>query len=385
MYILVIYTIFVCVVFYIMLCGSTRYHRDGFVGRLNDLLHEAPGYFTKLFCIAVHRGRREEGTQAYVALHAKVALKRSPVLQILYCALTFPAIIAYFYFVFPLLSTGSVYFVTTPLAVCVLVASFLIGCKVDPGTIKDASMARAMDSYYPRDDFLYPEPAKDCSTCHYVKPARSKHCSVCDRCVSKFDHHCGWLNTDVGANNMRVFLFFLIAHWFGCGLCSCACVEVIRDYIRINRLYDAHFYDTTTGQSHKASTFVVLRYTMFHCYGPIVVLFFAGCVALLLFGFWCHHMINVLRDFTSNELGRAEDLLDYEEHLQKQHQQHDGGVPRVSQLPDMYTLRRTYFKSYKQSIMEMLFPPTFEGKQSHPQGGKGKSGASTSKGKRKAN
>ena len=47
---------------------------------------------------------------------------------------------------------------------------------------------------------------------------------MCDTCVAKYDHHCAWLNSDVGLNNYRYFLLFLISHVgicvYGCYLCA---------------------------------------------------------------------------------------------------------------------------------------------------------------------
>jgi hypothetical protein len=46
-----------------------------------------------------------------------------------------------------------------------------------------------------------------CNRCEaHLLAARVVHCRECGKCVERFDHHCPWLNTCIGAANRRGFL-----------------------------------------------------------------------------------------------------------------------------------------------------------------------------------
>ena len=50
-----------------------------------------------------------------------------------------------------------------------------------------------------------------CSVCNSYVMNNSKHCQKCNRCTSEFDHHCLWINNDIGLLNYAGFMRMIIA------------------------------------------------------------------------------------------------------------------------------------------------------------------------------
>ncbi|KAK5987819.1 Palmitoyltransferase SWF1 [Cladobotryum mycophilum] len=82
-----------------------------------------------------------------------------------------------------------------------------LSCAADPGYITPENHAYYM-SLYPYDHANF-HPGNECRTCHFLKPARSKHCDICKRCIARADHHCVFVNSCVGYGNHHWFLLLL--------------------------------------------------------------------------------------------------------------------------------------------------------------------------------
>jgi hypothetical protein len=47
-----------------------------------------------------------------------------------------------------------------------------------------------------------------CDACQTLQPPRGAHCPDCNVCVDGFDHHCVWMGTCIGTNNLKPFVNF---------------------------------------------------------------------------------------------------------------------------------------------------------------------------------
>jgi hypothetical protein len=97
--------------------------------------------------------------------------------------------------------------------ICALaLASHAKTCFTDPGAVPIAAVPLvciATNTTKSTEPKFYAM----CSHCQTYKPDCAHHCRICDRCVSRMDHHCPWMNNCIGAGNMKHFTLFLIYVW----------------------------------------------------------------------------------------------------------------------------------------------------------------------------
>lgn len=72
-------------------------------------------------------------------------------------------------------------------------------------------------------------------TLGFQQPLRARHCEECGRCVSKYDHHCPWLETCVGERNHKFFWLFtgckaVLIWWTLAIVWSVKCLFVLSQY-----------------------------------------------------------------------------------------------------------------------------------------------------------
>jgi palmitoyltransferase ZDHHC4 len=276
--------------------------------------------------------------------------KPHPIIQVAYILLVVGCYTAFAWFGYPLLPNrylagyhrwlGALVF-----AGCLV--TFYGASFTDPGTITRSNVA-SYQAAFPVDGFLY-APDRQCDTCHIPKVARSKHCRVCDRCVpprpaalggwgggmglfavsppasrhdwsrrtpahappppppmcprcvSKFDHHCIWLNNCVGQRNYRWFLAYLVLNSVLMIYGAIGAASIFATEIQDKRLFEATFINTVTQQRTQAGWVIIFQYLMGQFSELMMVTFMATVMGVLVTGFTCYHLFLAARNVTTNE------------------------------------------------------------------------------------
>ena len=105
---------------------------------------------------------------------------------------------------------------------CILEIIFVvIACSKNPGYLKKNHEHQLLELASSVECFQI------CPECVARRPPRSRHCQCCNKCVEKFDHHCPWINTCIGARNLGVFYCFLIITFAFILDTGCECVFYI--------------------------------------------------------------------------------------------------------------------------------------------------------------
>jgi hypothetical protein len=193
--------------------------------------------------------------------------------------------------------------------------------RVDPGRVTEENKEDFMRYYKKPDPARGEAPLKWCNTCRFLRPPRTHHCRMCDICVVRFDHHCVWLNTCIGAQNLRWFLAFVAWHallcFYGVGFVF-ALLRVIAAKLHAQdpmvlewlgqRRFNAYmrFIPHTWGAlgsmiGNAANTDIPWAVVWATNVPLMILMIFCMIMGAVLGSFFCVHVMQVLRNQTSYE------------------------------------------------------------------------------------
>ncbi|KAK7397254.1 hypothetical protein VNO78_18421 [Psophocarpus tetragonolobus] len=313
-WLLVCHGLVTAVVVVSFLCGRWPIFEGTFIQRIHHFLtFGAYDYFLR-FVAAVFGSKC---TDAVLSVEYYCCDRPNPLLQIIYIVIisvTYYFIAESCFIYIPGYYLSGIHRYISFLAVAVGILLFVLTSFSDPGTVHAENVSQYI-SAYPYDNVIYSE--KECSTCQIPKPARSKHCSICDRCVARFDHHCGWMNNCIGEKNTRYFMAFLLWHFLICLYGTVAIGLVLAGRLKELRVVDilTVYYGIENSFMNLAPN--VVQWLLGSYNTQILLMVFLAIVGMLLAGFFGYHAKLCLSNTTTNETFKWQDYMDWQRKLKE--------------------------------------------------------------------
>ncbi|XP_058082532.1 probable protein S-acyltransferase 17 [Magnolia sinica] len=290
------------------LCGQWPIFQGTIIERIHHFItFGAYDYFLR-FAVVICGSK---GRNAILSVENYCCDRPNPILQIIYLAIigvTYFLIVKSSFSYIPGYYLSGVHRYTSFLAVGVGVLLFLLTSFSDPGTVKAENVSEYL-SAYPYDNIIFTE--KECSTCKILRPARSKHCRICDRCVARFDHHCGWMNNCIGEKNIRYFMAFLLWHFFLCIYGTITLGLVLAGELKERQVISILTVYYGVENSFYSLSPHVVQWLLSSHNTQILLMVFLAIVSLLLVGFFGYHTHLCLTNMTTNETFKWQDYISW--------------------------------------------------------------------------
>jgi len=288
------------------LCGQWPIFEGTFIQSINHFLTFGAYHYLLRFVQSVcGTGARD----LVLGVEGYCCDRPNPILQVFYVAIigvTYFIIVQTSFEYIPGYYVSGLHRYLSVVAVAVGAILFVLTSFSDPGTVTAENVSQYVSSY-PYDNIIFVE--KECSTCKITRPARAKHCRICDKCVARFDHHCGWMNNCIGEKNTRYFVAFLVWHFLIClygatilgfilagELKERKIIYILTVYYGIDNSFSGLF-------PHVAQWLLAVHNTQ------ILLSVFLAILALLLGGFCAYHLHLCLTNTTTNETFKWQDYI----------------------------------------------------------------------------
>ena len=296
-------------IFLLVLAGvALRYGRAGgtrLVDKWNGVLTKTiPSGCLRL----VRRWFGEAAAKKLASIYKYVVHERNPLTMILYLVVSIGGYITFVLSGYPFLTEG--YHKECGFVLfCASLWFFTKAAADDPGIITKANHAKQYEKY-PFDGLVFKRDVV-CRTCGFAQPARAKHCRYCDLHVSRFDHHCIWINQCVGGGNVKSFLMFLLSNNVMCLYGGYLGINILISITQDEDLSNVWFRDSVTGLRFQSTPYYIAVYISKKYMALTYVTIFALLMGLLLLAFTYYHWVVLLKDgLTSNEESKIADLPD---------------------------------------------------------------------------